>query len=330
MKHQLNILVGAGLLAASLAASAQSSVTIYGRADMGVGTRDTGNGSDAQAIANALTTSRLGFRGVEDLGGGLKANFQLEQGLNLTTGAQRGTLFGRHSTVGLAGNFGQIRAGRMLTVYDDVRGLANMHNVFDANLLSPSFTTAYKLSSASKNEDYSTRPNNQVRYDSPKFGGFSAGVTYAFEQTPCKCDTVLAYRLGYQAGNLEVALGHQNEKKLNRYTTLAGAYNFGAFAVSAGYNVRDGAVAGSGDDTEYNIGVEMPVGPALKLSAGYATSKTKNVVQTSKSNGFGVAGTYTLSKRTCLYAGYTKVDEKMAGKVTGKDNIFALGVRHDF
>jgi len=329
MKHQLNILVGAGLLAASLAASAQSSVTIYGRADMGVGTRDTGNGSDAQAIANAFTTSRLGFRGVEDLGGGLKANFQLEQGLNLTTGAQRGTLFGRHSTVGLAGNFGQIRAGRMLTVYDDVRGLANMHNVFDANLLSPSFTTAVALGATSKNADYSSRPNSQLRYDSPKFGGFSAGVTYAFEQTAGKGDTVLAYRLGYQAGNLEVALGHQNEKTKNRYTTLGGAYNFGAFAVSAGYNVRDGAVAGSGDDNEYNIGVEVPLG-AVKLSAGYATSKTKNVAQTSKSSGFGFGGTYTLSKRTRLYAGYTKVDEKMAGKVTGKDNIFAVGVRHDF
>lgn len=330
MAYRLNFLIGAGLLAATMAASAQSSVTIYGRLDMSAGSRDTGAGSKAQAFSGALTTPRLGFRGVEDLGGGMKANFQLEQRLNLATGATTNSrLFHGASTVGLSGSFGQLRAGRMLTVYDDVRGLANMHNVFDGTLLSPSFTTAFKLSSASKNDDYSLRPNNQLRYDSPTFGGFSGSVTYAFEQTAGKGDTVLAYRLGYQAGNLELALGHQNEKALNRYTTVAGAYNFGAFAVSAGYNVRDGAVAGSGDDSEYNIGVEVPFG-AVKLSAGYATSKTKNVAQTSKSSGFGFGGTYALSKRTRLYAGYTKVDEKMAGKVTGKDNIFAAGVRHDF
>ena len=328
MKHRLNILLCAGLAFVALSAAAQSSVTMYGRLDMSVGTRDTGAGSTTQAMSGALTTPRFGFRGVEDLGGGLKANFQFEQRVDLRTGATRNG-FDRASTVGLAGAFGAVRAGRMLTVYDDVRGLANMHNVFDGTLLSPSFTTAYKLSSASKNDDYSLRPNNQLRYDSPKFGGFSGSVTYAFEQAAGKGDTVLAYRLGYQVGNLEVALGHQNEKTVNRYTTLAGAYNFGAFAMSAGYNVRDGAVAATGDDNEYNIGVEVPFG-ALKLSAGYATSKTKNVAQTSKSSGFGVGGTYALSKRTRLYAGYTKVEEKMAGKVSGKDVILAAGVRHDF
>lgn len=332
MNLRLTTVAGVVLVTATInSVFAQSSVTIYGRLDMSAGSRDTGAGSKAQAISGALTTPRLGFRGTEDLGGGLKANFQLEQRINLNTGANTNSrMFHGASTVGLSGPFGQIRAGRMLTVYDDVRGLANMHNVFDGTLLSPSFTTAYKLSSASRNDDYSSRPNNQLRYDTPKFGGFSGSVMYAFEQTAGKGDAVLAYSLNYQAGNLEVALGHQNEKSVNRYTTLAGAYNFGAFAVSAGYNVRDGATAAAGDDNEYNIGIEVPISGALKLSAGYASSKTKNVTQGSKSTGFGLGGTYALSKRTRLYAGYTKVEEKMAGKVSGKDVIFAAGVRHDF
>ena len=69
---------------------------------------------------------------------------------------------------------------------------------------------------------------------------------------------------------------------------------------------------------------------AFKLSAGYAASKTKNIANTAKSSGFGFGGTYSLSKRTRVYAGYSKVEEKTLGKVTGENTILALGVRHDF
>ena len=100
-------------------------------------------------------------------------------------------------------------------------------------------------------------------------------------------------------------------------------------AISAGYNRRNGVAAADGDDDEYNLGVEVPVG-AFKLSAGYAASKTKNVAVSAKSSGFGFGAKYSLSKRTTVYGGYSKVEEKTAGKVSGKDTIFAVGVRHDF
>ena len=103
----------------------------------------------------------------------------------------------------------------------------------------------------------------------------------------------------------------------------------GSSAVPAGYTQRSGVAAADGDDAEYNLGVEVRVG-AFKLSAGYAASKTKNIANTAKSSGFGFGGTYSLGKRTRVYAGYSKVEEKTLGKVTGENTILALGVRHDF
>lgn len=332
MNKHLIALAAVATLATSGAALAQSSVTIYGRLDASVGTQDKGAGSDSKMFSGGdvgLTTPRLGFRGTEDLGGGLKANFQLEQRLDVTSGAlTSATNFHGAATLGLAGNFGQIRAGRMTTVYDDVRGLSNSRNVFDSNGFTPT-GAVFKSGFKTKNLDYSSRFNSQLRYDMPVMGGVYGGVSYAFEQNAGKDDKLVGFMLGYKAGGLDVALGYQDEKTKQKYTTLAGAYDMGSFAVSAGYNQRSGVAAADGDDAEYNLGVEVPVG-AFKLSAGYAASKTKNIVNTLKSSGFGFGGTYSLSKRTRVYAGYSKVEEKTLGKVTGENTILALGVRHDF
>ena len=341
MNKHLIALAAVATLATSGAALAQSSVTIYGRLDASVGTIDKGAGSDSKMFSGGdvgLTTPRLGFRGTEDLGGGLKANFQLEQRLDLDTGAQQPTKangvdvpgFKGATTLGLAGGFGQVRIGRMLTVYDDVRALSNSRNLFDSNGFTPTGAVFKAISGTkTKNADYTSRFNSQIRYDMPVMGGVYGGVSYAFEQTATKGDKLAGFMLGYKAGGLDIALGYQDEKTKQKYTTLAGAYDMGSFAVSAGYNQRSGVAAADGDDAEYNLGVEVPVG-AFKLSAGYAASKTKNIANTAKSSGFGFGGTYSLSKRTRVYAGYSKVEEKTLGKVTGENTILALGVRHDF
>lgn len=326
-------LIALAVLAASGAAMAQSTVTIYGRLDASVGTQDTGAGSDSKMFTGGnvgLTTPRLGFKGSEDLGGGLKANFQLEQRIDLDTGALQAPSFKGASTLGLSGGFGEVRAGRMTTVYDDVRALSNSRNLFDSNGFTPTGAVFKTVSGTkTKNADYSSRFNSQIRYDMPNMGGVYGGVSYAFEQTAAAGDTMTGLMLGYKAGPLNVALGYQDEKTKQKYTTLAAAYDMGSFAVSAGYNVRKAAVATNGKDDEYNLGVEVPVG-AFKLSAGYAYSKTKNVAALAKSSGFGFGSTYALSKRTRVYAGYSKVEEKTAGVVTGENTILAMGVRHDF
>ncbi|MBL8387705.1 MAG: porin [Hydrogenophaga sp.] len=327
-------LIALAVAAASGAAMAQSTVTVYGRLDGAVGTiKKLGGSSDNKMFSGGdvgLTTPRLGFRGTEDLGGGLKANFKLEQRINIDTGETQAPSFKGETTVGLSGGFGSVRVGRMLTVYDDVRGLSNSRSLWDSNTFTPN-SAVFKTSSSTKtkNADYASRANSQIRYDLPEMGGVYGGLTYAFEQTAGAKDTITGLNLGYKTGGLNAALGYQNEKTKNKYTILAASYDFGAFAISGGYNTRKGAVAADGKDTEYGIGFEVPLG-AVSLSLGFASGETKNVAKASKSSGFGIGARYALSKRTSLYGGYSAVQEKTQGVKSADTKVFALGLRHDF
>jgi len=320
-------LVALAVLASTGATFAQSNVTLYGRADVGVGAEKTlGTSNKTQMIDGGLTTSRWGLRGSEDLGGGLKANVQLEQRLNLSNGSLTNAIqFAGASTLGLSGSFGQIRLGRMTTLLDDMRGLAYSSDLFDS-----SFTPASN-GVFSSGGDFSSRFAKMVRYDMPTMGGFYGGVNYAFEQTANADDTLVGFMVGYKAGAMNVALGIQDEKTKNKYTMLAGSYNFGVASVSAGYNMRDGATTAGGEDTELSVGVTVPVGK-VSLSAGYANSKTEvSGATTLKASGFGVAATYSLSKRTRLYAGYRTNERKTGAGVKQVDTQrYAVGVRHDF
>lgn len=321
-------LIALAVLAASSAAMAQS-VTLYGIIDNSVGSiKELGKGSQSKMFNGGnggLKTSRWGLRGVEDLGGGLKATFKLEQRINSETGEAQSPSFKGESSLGLSGSFGQVRAGRMTTQYDDIRGLGNSNNLWDS-----AFTPAANGVFGSGG-DYSSRFNNQIRYDTPVMGGVYGGVSYAFEQTAGKGDKLTALMLGYKTGPLHVALGYQDEKTKAKYTTLAGSYDFGVAALSAAYNHRKGATAAMGDDNEYQIGVNVPVG-AINVSAGYASSKTKVAGATSaKADGFALGATYSLSKRTTLYAAYrTHKIKDAAGTKTADTQLYAVGVRHDF
>lgn len=322
-------LIALAVLAASGATMAQSSVTVYGRVDLSVGSiKELGTGSETKMFNGGnggLTTPRLGFRGVEDLGGGLKAHFKLEQRIDAETGALQSPSFKGESSMGLMGGFGKLTMGRTYTVYDDARALSNSSSVFDS-AFTPSGNGVFKSGG-----DYSGRFNNQMRYDMPNMGGVYGGLSYAFEQTAGADDTMTAVLVGYKNGPMNFALGHQNEKgKSDKYLQLAAAYDMGAAKLSAGYNTRSGTDA-KGDDDELTVGVEVPVG-AISLSAGFATSKTKiGGFTSSKASGFGLGATYTLSKRSKLYAGYRSHEvEDGAGVKTADTTLFAVGVRHDF
>jgi predicted porin len=128
-----------------------------------------------------------------------------------------------------------------------------------------------------------------------------------------------------------VAAGVQQEKgKENDYVMVAASYDLGAVSVSGGYNVRNGNAA-SGDDNEFTVGVNVPLG-AFNVSAGYAAGKTERAGATvAKASGFGLGATYALSKRTRLYGGFRSNQVKNgAGVKTADARLFALGVRHDF
>ncbi|MFP5466089.1 MAG: porin [Gammaproteobacteria bacterium] len=319
-------IIAIAALAAAGSTLAQSNVTLYGRADIGIGSVKEAGKSTSKMIDNNLTTSRWGMRGTEDLGGGLKASFKFEQRLNLSTGEVQSPAFKGETSVGLSGGFGAVTMGRFTTVFDDVRALSNSNSVFDSNSFTPAIAGVY-----GSGGDYSSRFGSQIRYDLPAMGGFYGAIGYAFESATDKDDGMTALKLGYKTKELNVALGLQNEKGSdNDYAALSASYSFGAAALSGGFNSRKGNDA-KGDDTEYTLGVNVPMG-AFDFSVGYAASETEvGGSTTQKANGLGLGATYKMSKRTRAYAGLSKVDFKNgAGTKTGDKRIFALGLRHDF
>ncbi len=323
------VIAAASLALIGAVAHAESSVTLYGRIDLGVGNlKELGESSSTRMFNGGdagLTTSRIGFKGSEDLGGGTSAIFKLEQRINATDGSLQSPSFKGAAWVGVKGGFGQVIAGRMTTQLDDVRALGNSQIVFDS-AFTPGSNGVYKSGG-----DYSSRFNSQLQYLSPSMGGFYAGLGYAFAQTEGGDDKMNSLVAGYKSGPLHVALSRQDEKgKDTDYVSLSGAYDFGAAAISGGYNRRNGPDA-SGKDNEFTFGATVPMGN-FKFSAGYAASKTTIGGATAgKAAGFALGTTYSLSKRTRVYAGYRKHNIKDAGgSKTADTRLFAMGVRHDF
>jgi predicted porin len=187
MKKSLLALAVLGSFAA--AAQAQTSVTIYGVVDMSVMYQNkagANNNSLFSMQSGTMSGSRLGFKGSEDLGGGLKANFQLEMGFSANTGAVSatqqdnggtGTLFSRISTVGLSGNFGSVNLGRQTDfAYSGTDGGINTfsHAGYVTN-----FSTVDGNRQARLQGD---RTNNSIRYDMPAINGLNGGIMYGLGQ----------------------------------------------------------------------------------------------------------------------------------------------------
>ncbi|RJP63079.1 MAG: porin [Comamonadaceae bacterium] len=335
-------LIALAVLATTGAAMAQSNVTLYGSIDTSIGSSKIGAPGVASSTSNMfsgnLTATRWGVRGTEDLGGGLKAIFALEQAFDSSDGTQAaGSAFNRMSIVGLTGGFGTVKFGRHDTSFDDIRDLSVSNNIFN----SPNFATTEAVAGTTgyagvgQLADYGDRASNQIRYESPSFGGFSAGFSYGLdEQTAPVERDVTAFNLRYKAGNLDVGYGYQenaNEVAASNleYNTLGAAYNFGSFRISGGWNRVKNQTSRKSD--AYSIGAVVPVG-AMDFSLGYSTAKAKQGSATfEKGDAFSAAVVYNMSKRTRVYAGLTTGDiENAAGTKVREREVYALGLAHTF
>ncbi len=351
-------LIALAVLAAAGAASAQSSVSLYGLVDVYAGNVKNTiaiPGSKAQTAVNSsgLNNSRWGLRGSEDLGNGLKANFVLESGFNTDDGTAAGASFGRKATVGFSSGFGSVELGRNYTAYDTLRAVTN--NTADTNV---SVTNEVWQNGSTYNSaggfgrltdgtngvsaDYNNRVSNSIRFDSAVYGGFSGSVAYGFgEDKTATTDATdnLSLHVKYANGPLLVGYAYQQQDSANpankdaKFNLLAGSYDFGVAKLVAGYNTvkRQQTVTLGGEDKEYQFGVQAPLG-AVTLYAGYANSENETTggVTVSERSGYNLAATYALSKRTTAYAGYKNVEiDSGAGKGNEID-AFAVGVRHTF
>jgi predicted porin len=351
------------VIAASGSAAAQSTVTLYGIADSYVrySTTDKGNGTASLAKSEVgtggINTSRWGLKGSEDLGGGLKANFRLEEGFSLDTGAGQTKdfasapqAFARESWVGFSGGFGEVKLGKTWTPFDDVMGVSD--GMFNAVSMSP-------MRVAFSSENYRDTISNTIYYATPKFSGLAAAASYSAGESDPKRARVEAFNVTYGSGPVAVQFAYQQEHvdlataggiagttaSTGTYTLLGGSYDFGFAKAKATYakvtNKAWGGGSGEnidGNNTkEWQIGVDVPMSTALTLSANYAKSDDNNATganPTQKRDGFGMAGKYSLSKRTFFYGGFSvnKASQVVTASTTGdwKKNIVELGINHKF
>ncbi len=338
-------LIALAVLAVSGAAMAQSTVTLYGVADGFIGSDKVtlnGAGQRQTVLSSAgINGSRWGLRGVEDLGGGLKAVFQFESGFTLDDGrsAQGGRLFGRQAFVGVQSGFGTVSIGRQYTAYDALHSDTN-HN-YDAATFNAATGGSAGGVSANGMADYSSRVDNSIAYTSPNFSGFSGSAVYSFGENKNlgavngDATDKGSLQVRYANGPLLVGYAFQQEKQAataagqdkNKYNLIGASYDFGVVKLLGSYNQ---AKNDTFKDKEGQIGVVVPFGAAA-VSAGYARSKSEGNGVERTGKGYSILGTYDLSKRTRLYAGAqsTKAFILNASAET-KQTVYGLGVRHSF
>ena len=351
-------LIALAVLAASGAAMAQSSVTLYGVVDTGLTYSKGEESVYGMTHVGGNVNSRLGFRGVEDLGNGLKATFNLESGFSADDGTnymgQDGLAFTRTSTVGLAGNFGEVRLGRMLT--SSYLAVSRYDAFGDTGI-------GASLAWNSTETGYAARTQNAISYSSPNFSGFKIGAEYGFgEQVKARDSRYLGLGVTYDNGPLSLGLGfdRMNNVAFEEYdvvtnttykwqedlTTwhLGGAYNFGVAKLLAFYKqtkYKDVLVGDSEKLKTFGLGVTAPVGAAGEVRASYNNYKISD--DNGKADQLSLGYVHNLSKRTALYGTYSYIKNKdgldfelngaMAGaglKDGEKQHGLQLGVRHAF
>jgi predicted porin len=305
-----------GLLAAAAAtgAFAQSSVTIYGRLNVTVESQQVGDDDRKGEVVN--NSSRIGFKGTEDLGGGLKAGFQIEHGFDPSTGAAGAPFWGRQSEVNLSGGFGTVRLGNFTPEsYYATADYISMHN----HDTGPSLDTLYAFAPWAM--------QNKVGYASPVMGGFqfhaavsegSAGVERAYD-----------FAANYDAGPLHLGAGFAKQEDVKQFA-IRGLYELGAFTIGAYYNRdTDAWGAGYGSRNTFRVAGMYAFG-ANELHLNFGRAGDYSDLDDSSANQWTVGYNYNLSKRTKLYGYYTRVSDGAAEVYGGDFNSFALGIRHNF
>ncbi len=310
---------------AAPAAFAQSSVTLWGRINTTVESQKIGNGD--RVVREANNNSRLGFTGTEDLGGGMKAAFNLEHGFESDTGAASGgtQFWNRQSNVQLSGGFGTVRLGAWFpdSYFATVDRTSN-HNHdtgSSADALFSSIGFSYRT--------------NKVGYFSPDMNGFNAAVSVHAGEGVVGDARAYDASFNYQVAGLHIGGGYsQADTVAQRKNYIIEAdYGFGPFLVTGyaqsekidGYKTRNiGRVSAmytlGASEFHVNVGGTKAGGDTPVAKGGFMTNGAKQ---------WTLGYNYNLSKRTKVYGYYTVIDYTTANKV-GDFSSLAAGIRHNF
>jgi predicted porin len=349
MKKSLIALAVAGAFAAP-AFAATSNVDVYGKLHVSVSMFDdqAETTNDLQVSSNA---SRIGFKGSEDLGGGLSAIWQIESGVNLDE--QSGSVSNRNSFVGLSGGFGTVLAGnhdtplklvgRAVDLFGDT--MADSRNVMGGGS--------------------DTRAKNVVAYISPNFSGFSFAGAYSTDLeiadnaaaiapelpiplTGVERDSRGVYNLSatYANGPIYAGLaygdgdGHE-ALGLGAHIRVAGGFTFGNAKIVAQYDTLEDDTAVGNDMDAWMVGGSYTMG-AIVLKANYMAKEYD--VATNEPTQWTIGADYNLSKRSSVYALYASgeegvvmgsgagsTDQVAGGPTSGGDvSVLSVGMIHTF
>lgn len=321
-------------------AQAQSNVTIYGVADMNV-TSLSGNGKSlVVADPGGISGARLGFKGSEDLGNGLKAIFQYEFG-SLKMDQNSGITGTRESFVGLQSKLGTLIAGYIYSPADDFN--SGYDGLSNSGLLSARSNMLNDGGFSTKVDDTFA---SAVGYISPNIGGLTLrGVIGLGEQSTSPKEKKYAFSAEYVRGPFKTEVIHHyvdNQGGVTpvvdlRETGLGVGYDFGFAKLLGTYMTKK--ATGGGQDKSWALGAQIPAGPgSVRLS--YAALDMSAASGNKDAKGWTAAYFYELSKRTTLYTGYHALDnssaasyshEKLSGLSTGSSaSLFTVGIRHKF
>ena len=355
-------LLAIAALAATSGAFAQSSVTMYGVVDASLETVK-GTKTVTRVTSGNLANSRLGFKGTEDLGSGMRANFALETTVSADTGAQGNTarFFDRAAWVGLQSSFGELRLGR---IDSSIGALAG-----DTKVLGAQAYDDLKIAPTRAGNSY-RRIDNAITYLFPTFvSGLSAQLQYSTavgnsgattslvgtEAAGTDAGRAFGLNVKYLAGPFSAGLGYlyskdetgvvtANTGNKGNATLAYGGYDFGVVKVTAYYDSESKAFANADRLSLIGVRVGVPITSSFTLQASVAEARNvANVASNSDHDDatiIAVKGVYTLSKRTSVYALATNVHNESAAALsvagvalapTGKSSHgIAIGIAHAF
>jgi predicted porin len=333
----LAVLLGGAIgLSSVSSAHAQSSVTLYGAVDDAIAYTSNQNGkSNTYLKSGSLESSKFGFRGVEDLGGGTKTLFRLESGFNVNNGAMSdaGQIFSRQAYVGLQNNrYGTLLLGRQYTPYLLYVGILGS---------APMLTGATGAHPGDIDQlDVDSRSSNAVTYASPVIAGFQASGLYGFGNVAghMGAGTTMSAALRYNSSVVDAAVAYlkvRNDDVRGAFSTSASGtfdqspinagyvsarsvdyvaaamnYKFDALVVGLNYaNVRYRPGAGSlftdkAVFNNYGVIASYTFRPDIKIAAGYSytrASKANGITDAARFHQISFEQTYSLSKRTTFY-----------------------------
>lgn len=349
MQKKLIALAVAGVLAAPLAA--QAGVEVYGQARMSLdfsNNDDTTVGNEDKAISISSNKSRLGFKGDEDLGNGLKALWQFEQEVAFDTSTWGSTK--RDSFIGLGGGFGTVLVGRINTPYK------NATQPMDVFASTRGDYNGIMGVINSNSTTFNNRFDNSIQYRSPDMSGFKGAIAYSTRYsgsddlpltTTASDQDAYSLSAAYTQGPLYLTAAYE---ALNALTPVPGGMDDatawkigGAFTLGGATTVgaiwESADLGGTNNDRDawyLNVAHKMD---AITLKAAFTMADEVGGVADTGATQFALGASYALSKTTEAYALYTMVSNDSAadytvegvGGVTGKDvSSFSVGINHTF